>query len=112
MSLEKDIGEVKKIVEQEIFQPAQPEELKGREKEYEKMWWERVEEIDILRDIHEDNQGKRYTDEQWIAILKTLFANNKNITFRNLEDLQEEIRGFLMAADDATITTLKVPLRK
>jgi hypothetical protein len=102
MSLEKDI---KGIMEQDIFRPVSPEDKQAREAEWSKMWEERLEEIDIVRTLIEENEFKEggFTDAQWEKIVREWLKQNKDKTFGDLEDYSHEIQGLMMSFSDALV---------
>ena len=100
MSFENDITEIKTILEdgQPIFKAASPEQIANRPDN----WEDRIEEIDVLRSMFEENIGHNVLDSQWVTIIRQLLKDN-NKKFGELEDFNGEILGFLIALDDACL---------
>jgi hypothetical protein len=109
-----------KLVEEDLFPNATPEDIKGREvinqqrkAEEQKVAVAKVEELFreddvpfiILKELHEDNLAPnhqvKFTEEQWEEILVNAEVDNPG-TVEHLQDLEQRIQGSLMALDDAT----------
>jgi hypothetical protein len=96
--------------DKDIFKPSTPKDREARAVEWTKMWEDRIEEIDIIRDLVEKNIYKTggFTDEEWIAIVREwLRQNPQNMSFGSLEDLSHDLQGLLMSFDDAVYVIKK-----
>ena len=103
MSLENDITKIR----EDMFPPAGPEDLAARKVEWEKNWENRIEDIDSIRTLIEENMGKSFTDQRWIAMVENVLKES-NRTFRDLEDFANDFHGLLITFDDAYSYTNKI----
>jgi len=101
MSLENDITEIHK----DIFQPASKEDAEHRQEHWKASMESKLDDLNIIRDLHQDNTGLRFTDEQWIKVLTTYEQQNPSFPISRLIELNNNIQGMLIALDDATHTT-------
>lgn len=59
------------------------------------------DEFRELRIMHEDNMGRKFTDDEFNAIFELALRKNK-LFYKNALDLQNNFMGFLMTMDAAT----------
>jgi len=59
-----------------------------------------LESIPIVRDLHEENTGRKLTDDQFRTIIETLVVQHSN-ALENLRLLEDGILHALIALDDA-----------
>ena len=60
-----------------------------------------LENISIVRELHEENIGKKLTDDQFRSIIESLVSRFPDALSR-LQDLNDSILGALIALDDVT----------
>jgi len=72
---------------------------------------EDLEEIDVIKSLHQGNKGKEYTDEQWVRIID-VFLENAGKPFEELKQTNDELLGLLMSLDDATAAAIGESIKK
>ena len=97
MSFEKDVAAVKSMVEADVFKAASKEQIANRPNS----WEADIEDINIIRDLFQENIGQKVTDIQWIEIIRTLIKVNGQ-PFEKLREMDMQLLHLLIALDDAT----------
>jgi|SRR5665213_131295 len=96
MSLEVDTTVIKRMVEAGLFKPASPEQIAARPYN----WENDVEDLDVIKDLVEENMSVTFSPEQWIAVV-TEFLSQEKAEFKTLADENSNLLGLLMSMDDA-----------
>lgn len=60
-----------------------------------------LEDLFIIKDLHGDNQGRKFTDDEFKQIIETLVRETPG-ALQSLINLNDNMFGALIALDDAT----------
>jgi len=88
-------------IHEDVFKPADRNDLKKREQDRPPLTIDDLEEINVLRGIFDENhsQGSKVADNVWVNMINALLKKSKR-PFSDLTHLSDEILNLLMTLDD------------